>query len=263
MKKILVPTDFSKTANKALDYAIKIAKCFGSEIHLLNSYELPHSGATLIINIDDLLAKDSHEALEKCVSKIEINHPDIVIKTHSKSGNASDTIIRYLKIHTIDLIIMGTTGASGIKGKIFGSTTSNLIKNISTPMFVVPSKTKLEDPVRIGISTDLKFKLNDPIYNPVKKLAAAFGSRVSFFNVNDIYKKEQLDTIEKQFGNEIDFVYGHDLEEGINEYLEDSNLNLLVLISEKHSLAHKIFKPSMTKIMAKKLTVPMLILPQK
>lgn len=263
MKKILVPTDFSKTADLALDYAIKLAKCFDSEIHLLHSYDVPHSGATLMVNIDSLMEKDAIENLENCLARVKEKSPDLNITTHAKSGSPDDAVIRFLKTHEMDIVIMGTTGASGIKGMIFGSNTSGLIKNIETPLLVVPNKSDQEDPVRIGISTDLKFGVNDEIYNPVREIALAFGSKVSFFNVNDLHNDQKLDAMEKDFGTDIDFVYGHDLEEGINEYLDDSDTNLLVLISEKHSLSHKIFKPSMTKTMAKNARVPMLILSQK
>ena len=263
MKKILVPTDFSNTADKALNYAIELAICFDSELHILNSYDVPHSGSTMIINIDDLLEKDSIKNLEQCKSELKERFPDLDIYIHSISGAADDSVIRFLKNYTIDLVVMGTTGASGIKGALFGSNTSGLIKNIQTPLLVIPNQAEKEDPSRIGISTDLKFQLDDEIYNPVREIALAFGSKVSFFNINETYKKEELESIEKDFGTEIDFVYGTDLEEGINEYLIDSNINLLVLVSEKHSLVHKIFKPSVTKTMAKNLNIPMLILSQK
>lgn len=263
MKKILVPTDFSKTADLALDYAIKIARCFNSEIHLLNSFDVPHSGSALMVNIDNLLKQDSIEELTNCLTKRKEASPDITFHTHAISGTPDDAVMRFLNTNDMDMVIMGTTGASGIKGKLFGSNTSGLIKNIKTPLLIIPEKSGQSDPARIGISTDLKFKLDDEIYNPVREIALAFGSKVSFFNVNDLHKDEQLDAIEKDFGTEIDFIYGHDLEEGITEYLEDSDLNLLVLVSEKHSLAHKIFKPSMTKTMAKNLDIPMLILYQQ
>ena len=263
MKNILVPTDFSNTADKALKYAIKLAICFDAELHLLNSYDVPHSGATMIINIDNLLEKDSNTNLELCKNEIASKFPDLKVTVHSKSGPADDSVIRFLNTKKIDLVVMGTTGASGIKGKIFGSTTSGLIKNIKTPLLVIPNQADLDDPCRIGISTDLKFKLDDEIYNPAREIALTFGSKVSFFNVNDLYKNEQLEAIEKEFGTEIDFIYGTDIEEGINEYLIDSNINLLVLVSEKHNLMHKIFKPSVTKTMAKNLNIPMLILSQK
>lgn len=263
MKKILVPTDFSKTADLALDYAIKLAICFDAEIHLLNSYDVPHSGATIMINIDSLLEKDANESLDACVSNLKDKMPDLPIYTHAHPGAPDDAVIRFLNTHKMDLVVMGTTGASGVKGKIFGSNTSGLIKNIHVPLLVVPNQSEQVDPVRIGISTDLKFTLNDEIYNPVREIALAFGSKVSFFNVSNLYKNEQLEAIEKDFGTELDFVYGHDIEEGIIEYLEDTDINLLVLVSEKHSLVHNIFKPSMTKTMAKNLNIPMLILSQK
>ncbi len=263
MNKILVPTDFSDTANKALEFAVKLAKCFDSEIHLLNSYDVPHSGATLMISIDELLEKDSILNLTNSASKLKESHPSVKVITHSHAGPTYDVVLRFIKNNQIDLVVMGTTGAYGLKGKLFGSNTAGLIKNLKIPLMVIPHNAKLTDPNRMGISTDLKFGINDEVYDPARRIALAFGSKVSFFNITEHCAEGELCQIETDFGTDIDFVYGTDLEQGINDYLDEENIDLLVLVSEKHSLMHSIFKPSVTKTMAKHLNIPMLILVQK
>ena len=56
MKRILVPTDFSDTANKARDYAVQLAQILGAEIILINTYHIPYAGATsgALVNVDGL-----------------------------------------------------------------------------------------------------------------------------------------------------------------------------------------------------------------
>jgi nucleotide-binding universal stress UspA family protein len=215
-----------------------------------------------MVSIDDLIAKDSAQHLENLLEKLEASYPNLKFQTHSISGGVDDAVRHFLRSNQVDMVVMGTTGASGLKGKLFGSNASSLIQNIKTPLLVVPHNAKIKDPTRIGISTDLKIAMTDEIYNPIRKIALAFGSKINFFNVSDVYKEDQLISMEESFGMDIDFIYGHDIEESIKEYLDEVHIDILVFVAEKHSIFHKIFKPSISKTMARELEIPMLILAQ-
>ncbi len=262
MKTILLPTDFSETANKALDYAIKLALKFEAKLHILNTYEMPHTGTTMLVSIEDLLEKESLKELEKLEAKLKNEHPGLNFKTIAKAGSVADVVNKYTTTNDIDLVLMGTTGASGFSGQLFGSNTANLIRNVKTPLVVIPHEAEQCDPCKIAISTDFKFGVDDDIYNSIRQIALAYGSKINFINVTDKYKEEELAAIEKDFGCDIDFVYGHDIEEGIREYLDDKKVDMIVFVAEKHGIFHSIFKPSISKTMAKELKIPMMILAQ-
>lgn len=262
MKNILVPTDFSSAADIALRYAIQLATRFTAKLYILNSYEIPHSGATMMVSINDLLQEESQKGLKRLKEKISEDYPEMQIQTISMQGALDVCVQKSIDEFGLDLVVMGTTGASGIEGKLFGSNTTNMIRNITAPMLVLPHDAEIDNPCKIAISTDFKFEIDDEIYNPVREIALNYGAKINFINVTTEYEEEQLSAMEKKFGMDVDFVYNENVEEGIREYLSDKKVDLLVIVAEKHGIFHSIFKPSHSKMMARELDIPMMILTQ-
>ncbi|MCB9189867.1 MAG: universal stress protein [Flavobacteriales bacterium] len=262
MKNILVPTDFSSAADIALRYALKLADRFSAKLFVLNSYEVPHSGATMMVSINDLLQEESVKGLERLKDRVGEDYPGIDIQTISMMGGIDVCVQKAIDEFNLDLVVMGTTGASGIEGKLFGSNTASMIRNITAPLVVLPHDAEINDPCKIAVSTDFKFSIDDEIYNPAREFALNFSSNISFINVTTEYKEEELDAMEKKFGMDVDFVYNENIEEGIKEYLADKKVDLLVVVAEKHNIFHSIFKPSHSKMMARELNIPMMILAQ-
>lgn len=262
MKKILVPTDFSNTAGLALDYAINLAKQFNANIYLLNAYDVPHAGVSMMISIDDLLKEESLKKLEREEDRLLKLYPELNLRTHSVSGAADKAIAEFCKEMKIDLIAMGTTGASGWQGKLFGSNTSNLVGNVATPIIAIPNGAKITLPSHIAIATDLKVSSNAATYRPIKEFAQSLGSNIRFLNITNENTQENLSDFEKDFGNEIDFVSNNDIENGIQEYLNSSNTDLLVTVAKRHGFFEALFKSSVSKQLAKELTIPLMILQQ-
>lgn len=262
MKNILVPTDFSSSADIALRYALKLAERFETKLFVLNSYEVPHSGATMMVSINDLLQEESQKGLERLKERIAEDYPNVDIQTISMQGGLDVCVQKSIEEFNLDVVVMGTTGASGIEGKLFGSNTASMIRNITAPLIVLPHDAEIDDPCKIAIATDFKFDIDDEIYNPARELALNYNANVSFINVTTEYHQEELDSIEKKFGMDVDFVYNENVEEGIQEYLSDKKIDMLVIVAEKHGIFHNVFKPSHSKIMARELNIPMMILAQ-
>ncbi|CAG5078807.1 universal stress protein [Parvicella tangerina] len=262
MKNILVPTDFSSAADIALRYALKLADRFNAKLYILNSYEVPHSGATMMVSINDLLQEESQKGLQRLDERLSEDYPNLDIQTISMQGGLDVCVQKSIEEFHLDLVVMGTTGASGIEGKLFGSNTASMIRNITAPLIVLPHDAEINEPCKIAVSTDFKFSIEDEIYNPAREIALNYNSDISFINVTTEYKEEELNAIEKKFGMDVDFVYNEDIEEGIKEYLSDKKVDLLVIVAEKHGIFHNIFKPSHSKMMARELDIPMMILAQ-
>lgn len=262
MKNILVPTDFSSAADIALRYAIKLASRLDAKLFILNSYEVPHSGATMMVSINDLLQEESEKGLERLKNRVAEDSPNMDVQVISLQGGLDSSVQKSVEEFDLDLVIMGTTGASGIEGKLFGSNTASLIRNISAPLIVLPHDAEVSEPCKVAISTDFKFEVDDKIYDPVRELALNYGANINFINVTTEYKEDELNAMEKKFGMEIDFVYNENVEQGIQEYLANKKVDLLVIVAEKHGIFHSIFRPSHSKMMARELNIPMMILAQ-
>ena len=145
MKKILVPTDFSANANKALDFAVQIAKEAKAEILLIHTCELldttlkDHLAIKREHNrkiVDE--AKESLSLLKRSVQDKE----QVIINTKLYDGVVTDTILHAVEENNADFIIIGTRGHTPLSERIFGSTTSGILGKTNVPTMVISPLTE-------------------------------------------------------------------------------------------------------------------------
>lgn len=140
MKRILVPTDFSKHAEYALKVAAQIAKKNDGEIFLVHMLELPTSG-------NDALST-FHEIPELMLFKdAAINKLDAIMNADYLAGIkvskiiqfelAFDGILKNGKTQSADLIVMGSHGAKGFQEMFIGSNTEKVVRNSDVPVLVI------------------------------------------------------------------------------------------------------------------------------
>ena len=140
MKKILVPTDFSDHAEYALKVAAKIAKEHDGEIFLLHLLELPGQENDAIVagaEVPEIafFLKKAHERFDdvKSADYLDgLNVTDSILFSDAFEG-----IIKTAKKQDIDLIVMGSHGASGFKEMFIGSNTEKVVRTSSIPVLVI------------------------------------------------------------------------------------------------------------------------------
>src|SRR5688572_13917784 len=113
--KILVPTDFSKNAQKAIDFAAKTAKKSGSEIILLHAHQIIDTESAirklLFREYNLSVARKLHDELRVQKRKVEIADPEVKTSAELYDNEVEKSIIDASETLAIDLIIMGTQGA--------------------------------------------------------------------------------------------------------------------------------------------------------
>ena len=161
MKRILVPVDFSKEAEYAAKVAASIAKRTDSEIILLHMLELP-------VNIIDpaeissintgpqalFYMKQAHEKFDNFIQKPFFKGIKVVESIQFSMAFAG--IIDESKKHKIDLIVMGSQGASGLQEMFIGSNTEKVVRRSSVPVLVVKSNGVEFDIKNIVFASDFK-----------------------------------------------------------------------------------------------------------
>jgi nucleotide-binding universal stress UspA family protein len=145
MKKILVPCDFSPAAETAFKFAVNIASRNKSEIHLLHvvdttqsntpSSELPWV-APFNGGFVERLEQQLNEKFQGLVSKYSAESLSVFFST--QIGALSQNIERYILDQNIDMVAMGTKGASGFKELLIGSNTEKIVRNVKIPVVAVP-----------------------------------------------------------------------------------------------------------------------------
>lgn len=274
MKKILVPTDFSETADKARDYAIQLAQLIEAEIILLNTYHVPYSGASAgtLINIDKIALEEAEKAMDLQLEYVNNNYANIKFSTLCRSGLLIDSIRRISENNDVDLIVLGTKGASGAIENMLGSNASSLVGNVNIPIITVPKEGKINFPKRIVAANDLMETGEESFFEVLKQIAIDTYSTIDFlFIVNE---ESEIDTkIQRlkaaDFDNTFDSHYhpfhfktSENVEEGILDYIEQKDFDLLVVVSHQRSFWEGLFHKSISKSLVKHAKLPILILPE-
>ena len=144
MKNILVPTDFSDQAEKALKVAAQFARKFDGDIYLLHMLELPLQlidpvGGTSQ-NLPEALffMKLAHQRFSKIMKEPYLNG----IKVHEtvEFHRAFDGIMEISREKKCDLIVMGSHGASGFQEMFIGSNTEKVVRHSEIPVLVIKNE---------------------------------------------------------------------------------------------------------------------------
>ena len=139
MKKILAPTDCSEPSSDALFYATGIAKSFKADLIVLKVFSSPVEIIEEGILIRDYnLEKKPEQILEIKEFWNRFAASGIKPEFVSLIGDPVDEIIRYSKKNSINMIVMGTHGRTGLKKMVMGSVAQRVIGYTPCPVMVVP-----------------------------------------------------------------------------------------------------------------------------
>jgi universal stress protein A len=141
--RILVPTDFSATADTALEYAFVLAERFGASIQLLHVLDDPFvadgmAAEAYISEAPALRSAMLHEAQEKLRNRATGSERRVsAIDTEVLFGHGARTIAEYAADTAVDLIVMGTHGRTGFAHLLLGSVAERLVRTAPCPVLTV------------------------------------------------------------------------------------------------------------------------------
>jgi nucleotide-binding universal stress UspA family protein len=279
MKKILVPTDFSPNANRAIDYAVQIAKLNQATIYVIHAMDhLYPVGESNLLSKEDYNKQQTEEAftsLEMIRRSIE-DTEQVLVNIQLYNGSVTDTIVVAAEEHQADLVIMGTLGITGIKDKIFGSQTAAVISNSTVPVLAIPLEYDWKTPAKILLAIN-RFDEVSEILFPVFDFAKVFNAevRVAVFTDEEnaaaaefisnakeiVFAEEKLRRIYPGLAINAEHLSGRHFDDTINEYIAGNQVDLLTMTTHKRSFIGGIFKKSLTRKMSYHSKVPILAIP--
>ncbi|WKV11200.1 universal stress protein [Marivirga harenae] len=273
IKHILVPTDFSDCALNALEYALQFAKQINpeAEITILNAYTVPLAYADLNIAYDVGESEvDIKQYIDSEFNQLEDKLPllkEFEYETIKTENYVKDAIEEYSLDNPVDLIIMGTKGASGIDEVILGTNAHRVIKAEIAPVLVIPGEAKYEDIKNIALSSDYKGIIAE-LLDPVKAIRQAYASKIHLIHVSqepmlDKEKAEEAKNLElhlKGLPHQYHFMVNKNVEEGIDEFADNNKIDLLVVLPRKKGLFESLFGKSESKSLIFHTDVPLLAL---
>lgn len=268
---ILVPTDFSEVANNALTYAISLAKKTEASVHVLHIKNFPAVDAafpmdtynTLIEEIDAI----AKSGLEKVKSSL-LEPSGVTYTIHDETGFVNDEIEKYALANQIDLIVMGTTGASGLEELLVGSNAATTVARSEVPVLVIPPSARYTEINHILYASDY----TEPEFPALSRLmyfADLYDAHVSVIHVKTDYdrffnsannffvknkaqiKREKISLVQSDKA---------DVAEAINHHIDHNPTDMLVLAKHNRSFFDRLFHRSLSKQMAYHTKIPLLVL---
>jgi len=269
MKTILVPTDFSECADNALEFAISVAKINDSEIIVLSSYYIPSSGGVgAMRNLQENLRKETEIQLLNLLEKKKAKYPFLKVKSYTDFNVPSSSIIRFVNNLDVDLVVMGTTGASGVKEVLMGSTTSVIIDKVSVPIFAIHKETSFDILNKISIATDLSGLKDLKSMKRVKIISDILNFKIEFLSIYTEMteklkkqielKKERMNEIFGEENYTLNLIKSDDIENAILDNVEENSI--LAVVSRSRGFFEKLFHSSMSKKLSMHSKNPILVL---
>ncbi len=266
---ILTPVDFSQCAIDALHVAGQLAQLAHAKITILHVYSVPIPASDIAFATDSTHYKSlEQEAIDKLealrgqvpsLDKIEVAYElDCSYPVYAISAMAAE-----LKV---DLIVMGTMGASGISEFLIGSNAGDTVVQAPCPVLCTGQGITELHPRKIALATDFK-RMKSPSLDLVKELARLFNAEIEFLHIQasaktiDVKKSAEALNLHHLFEDvkhSYHFLNDQDIARGIEKFIVDKEVDLLVTIHRDHTLFERIFGTSITKKMAMHLPIPLL-----
>ncbi len=263
MIKILIPTDFSKIADNAVNYALSLIRTVNGELTFFHA------------NVPE--GDDSLTSLHKELSKSGLSNLTPEANFISTDRLFNSATIKELHLDAVDLIIMGTSGENkNFSERIFGTNTSEMIENLNCPVLAVPEHYRFKSIHKIGYATDLN-NLNDEIVKVIE-FAKPFKAAIEIFHVSPIFpdlgdtEKMDVNSSIETLKERHDYPNIHysiektprdnQVNKGIHTFLSDHDLDLLVLFHNNQEGIDRFITSSASENMIKEIKSPVLIFPK-
>ncbi len=210
MKKILVPCDFSAPAINAYRFALDVAALSNGTVYVLNVIELPVIPNTVFTPVRSLgtalrreMSIKAYENFDKISTRYKRDNVKVV--SNVEFGIPSKTILNYVKKHSIDLVMMGSHGANGLKEYFVGSNTEKIVRLSTVPVMVV--KDFYMGPVKnIVFPNALDVENQKDLIRKIKALQAFFKAHLHLVWINtpenftsDTFTLKRLNAFAKRF----------------------------------------------------------------
>ena len=275
MKLIIAPTDFSAISDNAIKYATDMAAAMGANLMLVNVYQLPISFSEVplvTISLDEI-RKISEEKLAELKQNIEkITGHKIKVYTESRLGEVGEEIEKLTETLSPFAVVMGTRGTTGV-GKFFmGSNTISVVSRVGIPVFVIPPGIRFKTLRKIGLATDLREVVDNTPVSKIREIVHFFNAELHVLNVDYHRKHFTPSTPEETLNMEsllaglnpiYDFIENKDIDEGLNDFAEKNDLDLIITFPKKHSLLERFFEKSTTRELIHETHIPIMCLHRK
>ncbi len=277
IKKILLPTDFSEVAQNAYRHALWLASQVQADIHLLHVVSPEYEGTDIPV----LAAK---------VNKDKVDAAEIALQSFSEAGQAQvKGVVEYLPRITVetdlgapvavirrvlreqeaDLVVIGTRSKHNLLDKMLGSVTTGTLEFAPCPVMVIPQNAQLQAFKQAGFAVSSAKEANQYFdYASYTLSPLQFDLHlVKVFEETERLPNPEVEALEGLAAEQSGAVsvkahpiVSQSVPKGLADFLEQQEIDLLIMMAPRHTILQRLFRQSRTKAMARLSQVPVLFL---
>jgi nucleotide-binding universal stress UspA family protein len=272
MKRILVPVDFSKPAENALKVAAELARKNKSELYVLHVVEMAETlFGTEQFNVNDeqiiFFMKMAKKRFAKFLNKTYLE--GLKVTDSVEVGSPTMAINELIDNENIDLLVMGSNGASGIDEILIGSNTEKVVRHSKIPVLVVKQDLDKLDIKEIVFASNFEEE-NLHAFQKAKTFADSFNAKLHLLYVNlpgnQFYSSEEITTQIKSFlekANMVDFknikIYNdYTIELGVINGAKSLNVDLIAMPTHGRKGLSHFFNGSIGEDVVNHSTMPVI-----
>jgi len=272
MKTILVATDFSPAAFNAATYATDMAVVINADVLLLHVFQLPisYSEVPLTVNEADMLEQAENSIYEQREQLIEKTSHKINIETEVRMGTFYKELTAVCDRKMPYTVVMGSQGTTATDRLLFGAHTVYAMKHLMWPLITVPNGASFSAIKKIGLACDLDKVVETIPVDEIKTLVNDFHAELHILNTgkprvfdpNVVFESGLLQEMLENLSPQYHFISHDNIDEGIIDFAEENNIDLLIVIPKRHGIFDNLLHKSHTKQMVLHSHVPVMALHQ-
>ncbi|ADV51072.1 hypothetical protein Celal_3825 [Cellulophaga algicola DSM 14237] len=277
MKRILIPTDFSKNAHNAINYALELYKRESCEFFILHSYYLTGYSKNNLLS-----PEPTDKKLNEVKELAEINMVKLKDQQRFKTGNNNhtfhflnefgsfnDVLKKVVEKEDIELILIGSEGGQDDKKIIQGSNAVNTMEKVrNCPVFEIPDTVTFKNPNEIVFPTSFKTHYKEKELATLIEISQLTNApiRILYIQKDKEFSKQQAEN--KELLNQIlgatsfthHVLYSSNLQEGVRCFFQSRESEMIAFINKKHNFFGSIFSNPMVKDLGNNPSIPVLAL---
>lgn len=264
MKTILVPTDFSASADNAAVFGAHLAQQLGATLMLAHVYQIPvtmNDMPVMVLSADEL-RRSAEEQLARLRQELMMHFPEVQVDGESRLGNINDELNDLCNKNQPIALVMGMHGTSGLERMLFGSTTLSVIRNTQLPVIAVPKDYKRFGLRKIVLAADLLDVDKVPtqrIIEVTQQLGAQLDLvHVATSNASTHEAAQQLIQRLQPLQPNFHTVQHQNVKDGLVQYLQETETDLLMVLPHEHNIVERLFFKLHTDDLVRNAPVPVM-----
>ncbi|HWY11304.1 MAG TPA: universal stress protein [Bacteroidia bacterium] len=263
MKTIIAGTDFSASSVNACEYAAFLAQKLNCKLTIFNMFEAPiiHSNVGLYGISYTSQRRTSLHNTNKLVNQLKKVFPKIKIDYFVTFGNLKQELRDFVSVHKVEAAVMGLESKDKISKFIYGSRGVNLAGKIDCPVIIVPSKYKVHKLSKILLAVDNNEKLLKSSLSGLEKFVKQAKTNIALLHART--EDEIFDPVitNMKFNGKklpIEVIKAKDIQDGVKKYCAGGGIDLVTILSKRHSVFYNLFSESHTKKVAFATRIPVM-----